>query len=194
MSTLDNATAAPPVTLRRLASSAAVLGALGVLIFSFSLPATRLGGRGSRCDVRRPRPRARRRAARRRPAGDPAAAAARAGRPAASGDRRRRRRHRLPDLHLAGAARAVVGARVGDRRPAAGGDGGAGRRARRRAARARVLARLARGPRGRARVRGDAGRGGPGHGRPLRARRGRARRPRLRRGRRPGPRATAAGR
>jgi drug/metabolite transporter (DMT)-like permease len=32
----------PPVTLRRLGSSAAVLGGLGVLVFSFSLPATRL--------------------------------------------------------------------------------------------------------------------------------------------------------
>jgi drug/metabolite transporter (DMT)-like permease len=42
MTTLDNATVAPPITLRGLGSSAAVWGGLGVLAFSFSLPATRL--------------------------------------------------------------------------------------------------------------------------------------------------------
>jgi drug/metabolite transporter (DMT)-like permease len=42
MTTLDNATGVQPVTLRGLASSAAVWGGLGVLAFSFSLPATRL--------------------------------------------------------------------------------------------------------------------------------------------------------
>ncbi len=40
MTTADNASVAPPVTL--LASNAAVWGGLGVLAFSFSLPATRL--------------------------------------------------------------------------------------------------------------------------------------------------------
>jgi drug/metabolite transporter (DMT)-like permease len=40
MTTLDNASGSPPVTL--LASNAAFWGALGVLAFSFSLPATRL--------------------------------------------------------------------------------------------------------------------------------------------------------
>ena len=42
MTTLDNASGSPPVTLRRLGASAAVWGGLGVLAFSFSLPATRL--------------------------------------------------------------------------------------------------------------------------------------------------------
>jgi drug/metabolite transporter (DMT)-like permease len=42
MTTLDNATGARPVTLRGLGSGAAVWGGLGVLAFSFSLPATRL--------------------------------------------------------------------------------------------------------------------------------------------------------
>jgi drug/metabolite transporter (DMT)-like permease len=42
MTTLDNATGAAPVTLRNLGSSAAVWGGLGVLAFSFSLPATRV--------------------------------------------------------------------------------------------------------------------------------------------------------
>jgi len=42
MTTIDNATGATPVTLRPRASSAAVWGALGVLAFSFSLPATRV--------------------------------------------------------------------------------------------------------------------------------------------------------
>jgi drug/metabolite transporter (DMT)-like permease len=40
MTTLDNASGSPPVTL--LASNAALWGGLGVLAFSFSLPATRL--------------------------------------------------------------------------------------------------------------------------------------------------------
>jgi drug/metabolite transporter (DMT)-like permease len=42
MTTLDNAIAPPPVTLRGVMSGAAVWGGLGVLAFSFSLPATRL--------------------------------------------------------------------------------------------------------------------------------------------------------
>jgi drug/metabolite transporter (DMT)-like permease len=42
MTTIDNATVASRVTLRSLGSSAAVWGGLGVLAFSFSLPATRV--------------------------------------------------------------------------------------------------------------------------------------------------------
>jgi drug/metabolite transporter (DMT)-like permease len=42
MTTLDNATERAPITLRGVASGAAVWGGLGVLGFSFSLPATRL--------------------------------------------------------------------------------------------------------------------------------------------------------
>jgi drug/metabolite transporter (DMT)-like permease len=42
MTTLDNASGSPPITLRGLGASAALWGGLGVLAFSFSLPATRL--------------------------------------------------------------------------------------------------------------------------------------------------------
>ena len=42
MTALDNASAAAPVTLRGLGASAALWGGLGVLAFSFSLPATRV--------------------------------------------------------------------------------------------------------------------------------------------------------
>jgi drug/metabolite transporter (DMT)-like permease len=42
MTALDNASGSPPITLRGLGASAALWGGLGVLAFSFSLPATRL--------------------------------------------------------------------------------------------------------------------------------------------------------
>ena len=129
MTTLDNATDARSITL----PSAALWGALGVLAFSFSLPATRLAvddlspavvGLGRALSPRRSRRRC-------WPCG--ASRCRDRARPAAAAADRRRRRDRLPAVLVAGAARALFRARVGDRRPAARRDGGVRRRARRRA-------------------------------------------------------------
>ena len=162
-------------------------GAVGVVLFSFSLPAMRVAvedldatfvglGRALVAAVLA----GALLAIRREPLPDRA-------RPAAVRARRHRRRHRVPAPERARAQAPLLRAHERRRRAAAGGDRGVGGRPRRRAASAGVLARRRRRRDRRDRVRRHAGRRRHRRRRPARARRGRARRARLRRGRRAEP-------
>ena len=153
---VDKADAIEGVRMDRTASGW-INGFIGVVIFSGSLPATRVAVHAVRSGLPDRRARRHRRRAGARPAAGLPGEAAGARRHRLARDRRARRRRRLSAADGAGAAARHLGAFDRLHRPAAAVDGDLRRAARRRAAEAGVLDLLGARQRAGGRLRPDAG-------------------------------------